>query len=407
MKTKYIVAGTLMLSTLSQGQSLFAENPSEDVTTPLPLKFTATAGIGYDDTFTSTSTAAAVSSAYINAALGADYVNYTPKTSWKLGAEVSANKYLKSSSGNNGVYYNGRLNLSLNHRLTERTRYVQNSYVSYGIEPDYSFSFTPNRAPTEHLFYSTDHAIGHRWTARLATYTGFRVTGVDYHGSGNDKSNNRRTFAFYNNFRYATGPNTTMTANLSYGKTEASGSAGDSTDITGSIGIEHKLSRNSYVNAQIGATHRDVTGGRDNYYTPFVSVSYNAALNNKARLKTYARYGVENYGTSFGSSTFDTNQSVRVGAELNYAVSPRLSLRGGINYVSYNYSDGRNAGGAIADQDQSLINPYVGFTYMINEQTHINGSYHYNSSSSSFSSGSAANTDYERNRFQFGVSRIF
>ncbi len=398
-----------MLSTLSHGQSLFAEGPDEDVTTPLPLRFTATAGIGFDDTFTSTSDEESVSSAYVNAALGADYVNFTPKTSWKVGAEVSANKYLKSSSGNNGVYYNGRLNLALNHRLNERTRYVQNSYVSYGIEPDYSFSFTPNRAPSEHIFYSTDHSIGHRWTSRLATYTGVRAYGVDYHG-GQDKDNNRRTYSVYNNFRYATGPNTTMTANLSYAKTDAAGSAGDSTDITASLGIEHQLSRNSYVNAQIGATHRDVDGGRSGYYSPFVSIAYNAALNNKARLKTYANYGIQNYGTSFGTSTFDTNQSIRVGAELNYQVSPKLSLRGGINYISYNYSDGRNTATGVAnrDEDQSLINPYVGFTYQLNEQTTVNGSYHYNTSSSSFDdSTGSGNTDYDRNRFQLGVSRIF
>jgi len=406
MKKNYIIAGSILLSSLAHGQSLFAESPNEDITTPLPLRFTATAGIGYDDTFTTSSASTPVSSAYVNAALGADYVNYTPKTSWKMNAEVSANKYLKSSAGNNGVYYNGRLNLALNHRLSERTRYVQNTYANYGIEPNYSFSFTPTTAPSEHLYYSSDHAIGHRWTSRLATYTGIAVSGVDYHGAL-DKANNRRTYAVYNNFRYATGPNTTMTANFRYAKTDASGSAGDATDITASLGVEHQLSRNSYVNAQIGATYRDVDGGRSNYYSPFVSLAYNAALNNKTRLKTYANYGVQNYGTSFGSSTFDTNQTLRVGVELNYLVSHKLSLHGGVNYLSYNYSDGRNplTGVATRDEDQSLFNPYVGFSYQLNEQTSINGSYHYNSSSSSFTN--SGNLDYDRNRFQLGVSRIF
>lgn len=406
MKNKYIAAGTLLLSSFAQGQSLFAEDPNEDQATPLPLRFTATAGIGYDDTFTPNGGIDSTSSAYVNTALGADYVNYTPKTSWKIGASVSANKYLESVDGDNGVYYSGRLNLALNHRINDRTRYVQNTYVSYGIEPDYSFSFTPNRAPSEHVNYSTDHAIGHRWTDRLATYTGVRVNGVDYHGSGSDKTNNRRSYGVYNNFRYATGPNTTMTANFGYTKTDASGSAGDATDITGSIGIDHRISQNSYVNAQIGATHRSVDGGRDGYYSPYVNIALNTALNNQTSLRTFARYGVENYGTSQGTATFDTNQTIRIGAELNYAVSPKLSLNAGVNYVKYDYSDGRDvvSGAKVADQDQDLINPYVGFSYMINERTHINGSYHYNKSSSSFSD-SASN--YERNRFQLGVSRVF
>lgn len=405
MKISFVNAASfLALTTVVTAQSLFVEDPNEDSETSLPLKYTAAVSVGYDDHFTSNSQVGATSSAYINASLGANYATYTPRTSWSVGASVSANKYFDDSNGD-GVYYNGRINFDLNHRISNRTRYVNKTYLNYGIEPNYSYSFTPNSVPSEHLYYITDHAIGHRWTSRLATYTGIKVSGVNYHGE-TDSGNDRFTYGAYNNFRYSLSPQTVLTANFSYDKTDASGAAGDSTDITGSIGVEHKMSRNSYVTAQAGATHRDVSGGRSDYYSPYLNLALNNRINNQLSVRTYARYGIENYGTSQGPNRYDTNQSIRVGAEANYAVSDKLSFNAGVNYIRSDFSDGRDTrtNTAVGDYDQSLINPYIGFTYKLRENLFVDGSYHYTNSDSSISNSFS---DYQRNRMQLGVSTTF
>jgi len=403
MTKTYIAAGSIALASIATAQSLFVEDPNEAQGESLPIQYSVTAGVGYDDYFTASSTDDGTSSIYANAALGANYVKATPQTTWKMGAYLSANKYFDDDHSGTGVFYNARLNLSLNHRITERTRFVSTNYASYGIEPDYSFSFSPDRAPSEHLFYSLDNAIGHRWTARLATYTGVRARGVDYHGG--DSNNDRLTYGIYNNYRYSVNQTTIATAKFSYDKSDASGSAADATDLTASLGFERRLSQRSYVTLDVGTTYRDVDGGRDNYYSPYASAALNTNINSRLRLKTFVRYGVENQGTSQGINTYDTNQALRVGLSTSYAVSPKLSLNAGINYISYDYSDGRDvvANTAIGNADTTLINPFVGFTYKVNDKTSVNGSYHYSDSSSSY----ADSRDFERNRVQLGVTRIF
>ncbi|MGJ8657506.1 MAG: outer membrane beta-barrel protein [Akkermansiaceae bacterium] len=404
MTKTYIVAGSIALASLATAQSLFVEDPNEAQGESLPIQYTVSAGLGYDDYFTSSTESEGSSSIYANAALGANYMNSSPQTTWKVGAYLSANKYFEDDRGGAGIYYNARLNLDLNHRINERTRFVSRNYASFGIEPDYSFSFTPNKAPAEHLFYSSDNSIGHRWTSRLATYTGVRVSGLSNHGGSNE--DDRTTYGIYNNFRYSLNQTTTLTANLSYAKTDADGSAGDATDIVGSLGIERRLSDRSYVTANAGVTHRDVDGGRDNYYSPYITAALNTSVNSRLRLQTFVRYGVENYGTSQGVNTYDTNQAIRVGLTANYAVSPKLSFNAGVNYIQYDYSDGRDvvANTAIGDADRSLVNPHIGFTYRVNDSTSVNGSYNYTDSSSS---SSLSSDDFSRNRVQLGVSRIF
>lgn len=401
MTKTYIAAGSIALASIATAQSLFVEDPNEGQGESLPIQYSVTAGVGYDDYFTSDSTSEGTSSIYANAALGANYVNASPQTTWKVGASLSANKYFDDDRSGSGVYYNARLNLNLNHRISDRTRFVSSNYVAYGIEPDYSFSFTPNRAPAENLFYSLDNAIGHRWTERLATYTGVRVTGVDYHGG--DRDNDRFTYGIYNNFRYSVNQTTTATANMSYNITDASGSAGDSNDATFSLGLERRLSQNSYFTAQVGTTYRDVDGGRGSYYNPYVTAALNTRVNSQFNLRTFVRYGVENYGTSQGINTYDTNNALRVGLSADYAVSSKLSFNAGVNYIAYDYSDGRNVATntAIGDADANLINPSVGFTYRVNDNTTINGTYNYTDSSSD------VNNDFSRNRVQLGVTRVF
>ena len=400
----YIVASTLALTSVINAQTLFVEDPNEDQGESLPLQYTVSASVGYDDHFTSTDSSEGSDSIYTNAALGVNYVNASPQTTWKIGAHLSASKFSEDDRGGSGVFYNARLNLDLNHRINARTRFVSSNYVSYGLEPDYSFSFSENGAPTENLFYNLDNAIGHRWTTRLGTYTGVRLSGVEYFGS-NSGQDDRLTYSLYNTFRYSLTPRTILTTSTSWARTKASGSAGDSTDILATVGLDHKLSPRSYVTAQAGVNYRNVSGGRDGYTNPHISASLNNSINSRLRLRTFIRYGIENFGTSQGVNTFDTNQAIRVGFRANYTVSSKLSLNAGINYIRYDFSDGRNTATntSISGEENELINPYIGFTYRVNSKTSVNASYHYTDSSSSF-----RNTDdFQRNRVQLGVSRVF
>lgn len=400
MKITKLAISTLALAATAQAQSLYVEDSTEDTSSSLPLTWDVSASLGYNDHFTARSTAAAEESIYAQAAIGVRYKKFGPQTSWRLGARIAANKYLEGGAGG-GVYYNSRLNFNINHRFNNRTRYVQKTFFNFGIEPDYSYSFTPSRTPSEHLFYGTDHAIGHRWTPRLATYTGIRFTGVSYLGQL-DSANDRRTYALYHDFRYSLSPQSVMTVGFEYSMTDSKGSAGDATDIFGYVGLERRLASNSFFNAKLGASYRDVDGGRGGYVNPFLQLAYDHRISEQLKVKLFARYGIENYGTSQGINTYDTSNVVRIGLRADYALSPTINLYGGVNYIMTNYSDGRNSvtNAAIADTDQSLINPFIGISWQVAEDTSISASYHYTTTDSDFN-------EFSRSRFQIGVTKSF
>eukprot|EP00112_Aurelia_sp_Birch-Aquarium-sp1_P006341 Seg17011.1 transcript_id=Seg17011.1/GoldUCD/mRNA.D3Y31 product="hypothetical protein" protein_id=Seg17011.1/GoldUCD/D3Y31 len=400
IKITYLAISSIALACTTHAQSLFVEDSTETTSSSIPLTWDLSASVGYDDHFTSRTDSAPEESIYAQVALGVRYKKFGPQTSWRLGARVSANKYLEGGSGD-GVYYNTRLNFNINHRLSNRTRYVQRTFFNFGIEPDYSYSFSPTRTPSEHLYYGTDHAIGHRWTPRLATYTGLKFTGVNYLGQL-DSDNDRRTYGIYHNFRYSLFQQSILTVGFEYNHTDAKGSTGDSRDIFGYVGLERRLSSHSYFTAQVGASHRDVDGGRGGYFNPYMQLGYNHRVNQQLGLRLYTRYGIENFGTSRGINTYDTSNVLRIGFRADYALSPTLSLYGGVNYIITDFSDGRNSAtnAAIADADQTLINPFIGLSWRVAEDTSITASYHYTNTDSDINS-------FSRNRFQIGVTKSF
>ena len=66
-------------------------------------------------------------------------------------------------------------------------------------------------------------------------------------------------------------------------------------------------------------------------------------------IRSFARYSVEDYGTSFDGFTFDTNSTLRVGVSADYVISPQLTLQAGANVIMMDMEDGRSvpAPGAI------------------------------------------------------------
>ena len=130
-------------------------------------------------------------------------------------------------------------------------------------------------------------------------------------------------------------------------------------------------------------------------------------VNEQFSVRAFARYSVEDYGTSFGVSTFDTNNTLRVGLNANYIISPVLTLHGGVNYIRTEFEDGRFTNGfpgTANDLDQDLINLYLGFSYKVNDSVFITGSYNWTDSDASGGNGIAADQrTYEQNRVSLGV----
>ena len=399
-----------MLASLgvASAQGLYDIAPNDDATESSPIKWNAGISYNIDDNVTPTITAGPGyedEASSVTAYVGASLVSLTPQTTWDVYARIGATYYIDNLEAVNAsdTYGNGRLGINWAHRVSERLRFTSRNYVTYGLEPDYSYGFATDRQLEEYLYYSTTNAVGYRWTERLATYTGFGITGVDYGTLSN--SSDRLTYSLFNQFRYSASPQTVWLADYRYSWTDSSGTAGDSTNHFVSLGLEHRFSPNSVLSLKAGVQIRDVDGGASGT-SPFAEAAIRTRVNDQFSVRAFARYSVEDYGTSFGGYTYDTNNTLRVGISADYVVSPQLTLQAGVNAIFTDMQDGRNVPGPgpVADLNQDLINLYVGFSYKVNDGVYVTGSYNWtNSDASGGGAGAAARRTYDRQRASLGV----
>lgn len=408
---KQLITGAFALVSMGavSAQGLYDIAPNDDAEESSPLKWNAGLSFGYDDNVSPTVLAGPGFEddvTYVNAYVGASLVSITPQTTWDVFARVGGTYYFDApaAAGSDDMYGQGRLGINWAHRVSERLRFSSRNYVAYELEPDYSYGFSVDRQIGEYLHYQSDNAVGYRWSERFATYTGFKVRGLDY--QSNLSGNDRLIYSVYNQFRYRASEQTVWTLDYTYSWTDADGSASDSTNHFVSVGIEHRFSPNSVLALKAGMQMRDVDNG-SNSDNPFFEAAIRTRVNEQFSVRAFTRYSVEDYGTSFAGYTYDTNNTLRIGISADYIVSPDLTLHAGLNYIMTDMEDGRFVApfiGSVADLDQDLLNLYVGFSYKVNDGVYVTGSYNWSDSDANGGIGTAsASRTYERNRASLGV----
>lgn len=383
---KYTAVATI-LTGAANAQGLFNVNPNEGDSESSPLRYTAGVSFGYDDNVNPTNGLAEESSAFIKGNLRANLVVRDQQTSWDLKAGVGATNYSDDVRSNDTVY-NGNVVLNLNHSINDRTRFVSRNFFNYGLDLDSFYGPETSRRADEYTYFSTDNAIGYRWTDRVATYTGVAFSMIDYDGSRNDLD----SISIYNQFRYTVSQQTVLTATGRY--TMSDYNVGDSDRFTGSVGIEHKINDTSTVVAEVGAQFGEKTSA-------YGSLNYLKKVNTQLKARVFARYSQEDVDTVFSGDRYETKTSLRIGAAADYKLSPQVTLTLGGNYAMSEYEDAT----ALPDGDWDLFNIYIGATYKINDALSVRVSA--NHTTSDATAAAFPNRDYDRNRYQVGVNYVF
>lgn len=395
MKLTKISAFSLLATGAASAQGIFNIVPNDDATESIPLRYTLSASVGYDDNVTPTS-GNDQDATFGSVNLGAEYVNITPQTNFNVSANVGATHYFDSIDGGEDTYGNARLALNIAHSVSERLRLVTRNFVNYGLEPDYQYSFANDRTLEEYLFLSTDNAIGYKWTDRFATYTGIRYDTVSYDGDRSDVDN----LTLYNQFRYIGSKTTVYTLDYRYRMADVE-DANDSDNHHLLLGIEKRLNPNSVLIARAGVQYREVDGG-DSSTSPFVEVGYRSKVNQQFSIRGDVRYGIEDYDRTFlvggVPASFENTTALRVSFAADYALSPVVILTGGVNYIHSEYEDGN-----VGDAESDILNLYAGLTYRINDALSANVTYNFTTSDSD----DIDSRDYDRNRVQVGMSYTF
>jgi hypothetical protein len=390
------------------GQGLYYTSETKE---SLPLKWIVGADLVFDDNVNPTS-GSEDSATSINPYVGVSLVSISPQTTWDVYARLGLIYYFdEPGTGVDDTYGQARIGVDLTHNFNERLRFSSRNFLAYELEPDYAYGFAGTRQTGEYFYWQTDNSIGYRWSERFATYSGIQLTGLDY---DSDVPNaDRFTWMIYNQGRYQLTPQTVLTAEYRYAQTSADGLASDSTDHYLLGGVEHRFSPTTILIARAGAQFHEVdSAGSDDSVSPYVELALNSQINTAFSVRSFLRYGLENYDTvranAANTSTFefDARRTLRIGVAGEYALSQRLSLFGGLDYINSSFDDGRTVNGGTpptADGlSEDLVNAYIGLSVKLTDYLYGSVSYNHTTSDSDLLGG-----DYDRNRFSVGLRAEF
>ncbi len=402
LKIPFSFFGLLAMGSASAQGLYFIGNDADEA---LPLKWVVGASLIYDDNV-NPGYGAEEDSMAINPYVGASMVHITPQTTWDVYVRLGAIYYFDAPGNTDDFNSQSRAGINLTHRFSERLRFSSQNFVSYEMEPDYSYGYASARSNGEYFFWNTDNSIGFRWTERVATYTGLRLSGIDYVNS-DVENNDRFTWEIFNQFRYQFSPQTVLTTDYRYGQTSGNGFASDSTNQYLLFGAEHRFSPATVGIIRAGAQFREVDNG-DNTNSPYLEAAFNWQSTQAFSLRSFARYGIEDYDTvqNFNGNIveFADRRALRFGVSGEYSINPMVSLFGGVDYIPTSYQSGRIVGTNISvpDEDEDIFNAHIGVSYRFNNFMSATASYNYSNSSSDFPL-----RDYDRNRFSIGLSAEF
>lgn len=409
MTCKFLTASFALASSIASvhaGSGLYyVPNDTEE---NVPIKWSVGANLIYDDNTSPGGPNDGDETVSISPYVGVSFVSVTPQTTWDVYARLGLVYYFDEPAGANSddVYSNSRLGVNVTHRFNERLRFTSRNFVSYELEPDYSYGFASNRQNSEYLYWQSDNSVGYRWTERFATYTGFNVGGLQY---DNVPNSDRTSWTVYNQFRYQLSPQTVLTSSYRYSETSADGLASDSSNQFFLVGLEHRFSPTTILVASAGAQFREVDGpGRSDSTNPFVEIALRSRINTQFSVRAFTRLGVEDYDTVVQSGTglaeYSDKLTLRVGVSGDYTVSKFLGFFGGVDLISSSFGSGTQLTGVgtPTSRDETLINAYVGASLRFTDN--LTGSISYNFTDSD---SDVAGRSYDRNRISVGIQAEF
>lgn len=379
----------------------------------LPLKWVIGASAFYDDNVNAGNFGPQEGSFGLNPYVGLSFVSITPQTTWDVFVRLGLVYYADAPPGVEDINSESRAEFNLTHRFSERLRFSSRNFISYELNPDYSYGVANSGTTGEYFYWQSDNSVGFRWSERLGTYTGVIFSGTTYADTSN---NDIFTWTLYNQFRYQLGPQTVLTQDYRYAQNTTSGLSDDSTDQFILVGVEHRFSPNTIGIVRGGVQLHSIddsgsssTGG-GSYTSPYLEFALNSQVTQQFSVRAFARYGIESNDTvqfdpTTGFAVFNNTQSLRLGVSTEYAISPMFSIFGGVDYIPTSYAEGQQVSAPfndVSDLNSDLINLNIGLSVKFNERLTGTLSYNFTDSSSDID-----NEDYTRNRVSVGISAEF
>ncbi len=399
MKSLYIKALALsgLLSPAAFGLSLYDTAPPIGLPESYAVRYSASVNFGYDDNLNSSSRNKE-GGAFAGFNLGASYSDQDSITRMGYNLSLGGRIYSdEAANTNQNLFSESSLRASLSHSFGAGSVYSAHLSLSYKPEPDYGNGISASRARGECLNWafnnSYSRSIDSRWSWNVnASYSGNIYSQSEY------QTDNREYLSGGAGLVYRASTLTSYNLSVS-GSYDFRDYGYNSQNIHTTLGISHALTPVSSMSASVGAQLKFIDGETNLY--PTLRLGYNRRLSEGLSVSSYVSFYNENVDTYRGtyrgrSVNYLSDMACRVGADMNYVLSPKVSFQFGASLLSSRYSKGQGIG----DTNETTWTAHVGMSYRLSER--VSTSLRYN-----YTDANKAAWDYTRNVVTASCSYAF
>ena len=310
-------------------QDRMVADPYSDVSLlpQLPFRWLVTVSGGYDDNVNTSPEAMGSPFTQANVTLTKDLRTERTHLRMVLGGGVV---YYFDRMGSDTTDYNGNINLSLQHKISDRLALGAAINAIYTSETQFASDLGSVRRGN---YFATSDTFAARywWTPRLSSYTGYQFGKIDYEDEVASLTLDRVDNTLSESFRYGWSQRTTLIAEYRFERIDYDTAPRDSKTHIAGAGLEYQFTPRLNGSFVGGASFRKFDQGNgDLLIDPNASASLNYKFGPAASLIWTASYSVEEpYATEvFTQKTTRT----RTGLLFSWQPTSRLVTDLGINY---------------------------------------------------------------------------
>lgn len=382
-------------------QSLYSIASPVGLEESVPLKFSTTLSVGYDDNVNAVPNGAIgkQESAYARIGVNARAANWDARTQYSYDVTLGGIFYFKSMKfGTQDVMSDSTLRASLVHNFDSTLRYSASLGLSYMPEPDYSAGINVSSRAGEYFYAFFDNDISKSFDTRFSSTTGFSLATLIYNDSA-AKIDNRDYYRLRQSFRYKWTARSAVS--LSWKGEYADRRYGtDSVSNFVTAGWEYALTQYTNVSASVGPQFKymSFTGTNASVYA---ELGLNHKLTDRSTLGFFFRREDEMTNTYQRGYNYGSNISYRTGISGSYQLNHLFTAFATISYVDNAYRRGQEG---LMNRDCNTWNVSASLAYAATKNLSLRLNYSYTHGDNDFYYGSSS---YNRNVYSISAHYTF
>jgi len=390
-----LIAACVLVSVLqASAQGLVGiQNYSADFSQDQPWTWSITGRGGYDNLNYSEPGFDSFESTYIQGGVGATFTEADQTTPWSTALDLGAIQYLDDTAGYDQTFYNARVSFNISHQMSQRLKFSDNFYTTYGAQPNIAMGGTTNLFNGQYLYGFNNFNVSYAWSQRFSTTTSYTVDGIRYDDEIISASEDRLSHLVAQQFSYAVSKRTSLNVEYRYRTTRFQNSNGrDFSSQFALAGVDHAWSERFSGSFRAGAEF--FKSDRISNTAPYAEVAMNYAVARQTQARWFGSVAFD--GAEL--QNYDSRRSLRTGVDLSHRITKKFGVNAGAQY-SYSTFDGS---GPVVDVAEHSLMLSAGVNYQILENLAVDASYNY-----SILMSDDAVREFQRNNVSLGLTASF